>query len=281
MSDELIRVVVATHKAYRMPEDPVYLPLHVGAEGKTDEDGNPLNLGFRKDNTGKNISSRNPSYCELTGMYWAWKNLKADYLGLVHYRRYFRTTAPTMLLPAGDSDPFDHILTGQEMERIFRKCNVIVPAKRRYYIETLYSHYSHTHYAEHLDETRHIIEEMYPSYLRSFDRVVNRTWGYMFNMMIMRRDLYNAYCSWLFSILFTLEKRIDPAQLDSFQGRLYGRISEILFNVWLDRKMHTGRIRKRRIKEIPVIYMEPVDWIQKGKSFLEAKFLHRKYEQSF
>lgn len=52
-----------------MPEDSLYLPLHVGAEGKIDENGNPLDLGYVKDNTGDNISSRNPSFCELTGAF--------------------------------------------------------------------------------------------------------------------------------------------------------------------------------------------------------------------
>ena len=76
-----IKILVAAHKQYWMPEDSVYLPLHVGAEGKPD-------LGYTKDNTGENISAKNPNFCELTGLYWAWKNLEADYVGLVHYRRY-------------------------------------------------------------------------------------------------------------------------------------------------------------------------------------------------
>ena len=57
-----IKILVAAHKKYWMPEDPVYLPLHVGAEGKAD-------LGYTKDNTGDNISLKNPHYCELTGLY--------------------------------------------------------------------------------------------------------------------------------------------------------------------------------------------------------------------
>ena len=90
MKDKVdIKVIIATHKKYRMPEDKLYLPLHVGAEGKTDEEGNPLDLGYQKDNTGENISELNPSFCELTGLYWAWKNLDADYVGLAHYRRHF------------------------------------------------------------------------------------------------------------------------------------------------------------------------------------------------
>ena len=76
-----IKVIIAAHKKYRMPKDKLYLPIHAGAEGKDD-------IGFKKDNTGKNISKKNPFFCELTALYWAWKNLDADYIGLVHYRRH-------------------------------------------------------------------------------------------------------------------------------------------------------------------------------------------------
>ena len=69
-----IKILVAAHKKYWMPDDDVYLPIHVGREGKED-------LGYLGDNTGDNISSKNANYCELTGLYWAWKNLKCDYIG--------------------------------------------------------------------------------------------------------------------------------------------------------------------------------------------------------
>ena len=77
-----IKVIVATHKKYEMPNDKMYIPIHVGSEGKKE-------LGYVKDNTGDNISDKNSYFCELTGLYWAWKNLDFDYLGLVHYRRHF------------------------------------------------------------------------------------------------------------------------------------------------------------------------------------------------
>ena len=37
-----------------------------------------------------NISFKNPYYCELTTLYWGWKkDIAAEWIGLVHYRRYF------------------------------------------------------------------------------------------------------------------------------------------------------------------------------------------------
>lgn len=82
---------------------------------------------------------------------------------------------------------------------------VFVPKKRKYYIETLYSHYDHTHYSEQLDTTREIIERMYPKYIKSYDKIMKQRYGYMFNMMIMSKDLMDDYCTWLFNILFELK----------------------------------------------------------------------------
>lgn len=266
-----VKIIIATHKKYRMPTASCYLPLHVGAEGKKD-------LGYVKDNTGDNISTKNPSFCELTGLYWAWKNLDADYIGLVHYRRHFS-------FKKKGSDPFQNILNDEEVENLIEKYEVIVPSKRRYLIETLYSHYEHTHFSSQLDETEKIIAEQCPEYLPDYKKVVHRTWGYMFNMMIMRRDLLDKYCSWVFKILFELEKRInsgevkDSVNLSAFQGRFYGRISEIIFNVWLEHQKREGKIQ--HIKEVKCITLGQVAWGRKIKSFLEAKFLGKKYEGSF
>lgn len=269
-----VKIIIAAHKSYRMPADQMYLPLHVGAEGKKDEQGNILDLGYVKDNTGDNISEKNPSYCELTGLYWAWKNLDADYIGLVHYRRHFS-------LKKKGQDVFGSILTEEELRQFIPRYKIFVPKKRNYYIETLYSHYSHTHYAEHLDLTRQIISEECPEYLDSFDKVMKSTGGYMFNMMIMRKELLSSYCEWLFGILFKLESRMETPELSDYQGRFYGRVSEIIFNVWLDYQLKTGKTAASDIKELPYIYTEQIRWGKKIISFLQAKFMKKKYEGSF
>lgn len=272
MSKYSVKIIVATHKQYKMPLDSMYIPLQVGAEGKTYESGKELDLGYVNDNTGDNISELNPSFCELTGLYWAWKNLIADYIGLVHYRRHF-----SLIGKSG----FENVLSYNQLNSYLGKIKIFVPQKRKYYIESLYSHYAHTHYASHLDVTRKIILEKYPEYIKSYDKVLRQTYGYMFNMMIMDRNLLNEYCSWLFDILFELKMRINQQELSSFQGRFYGRVSEIIFNVWIDKKLQSGDITKEEIKEIPCIHMERINWLKKGTAFLKAKFFGKKYEGSF
>jgi hypothetical protein len=266
-------IIIATHKQYQMPADDIYLPLHVGAEGKKDSYGKDLNLGYTKDNTGDNISELNSSFCELTGLYWAWKNIDSDYIGLVHYRRHFCIKKC--------KQPLEGVIKYVDIKPYLGKVKVFVPNKRRYYIETLYSHYAHTHYASQLDETRQIIFEKYPEYVATYDEVLEHTYGYMFNMMIMDKKLLNEYCTWLFDILFELRKRLDMPELSAFQGRFYGRVSEIIFNVWLSYNIKAGRIKKQEIKEVACIHMEKINWWKKGTAFLKAKFFHTRYEGSF
>lgn len=100
-----------------------------------------------------------------------------------------------------------------------------------------------------MDETRKIILEKYPEYLKAYDKVLKRDYGYMFNMMIMDKKCFEHYCKWLFDILFELKTKIDMPKLSAFQGRFYGRISEIMFNVWLEYQIVNGKLKKKEIKE--------------------------------
>lgn len=249
-----IKFLVATHKKYWMPKDEIYLPIQVGKEGKQD-------LGYIGDNTGDNISTKNSNYCELTAIYWAWKNLEADYIGLVHYRRYF-----TKHNFRNCEKKKQDILTKNDFENILKDVDIIVPDKRKYYIETNRSHYNHAHYKKDLNETENIIKEIYPEYSIAFNKVMNRTWAHMFNMFIMRKDYFDEYCEWLFTILFELEKRIDISNYKVMEARVFGFISELLLDVWLETK-------QIKYREVNVSFIEKQNWLKKGYLFLKRKFI--------
>ncbi len=251
-----IKILIAAHKLYWMPTDDVYLPVHVGAEGKE-------SIGYTPDNTGDNISSKNPHFCELTGLYWAWKNLDADYLGLVHYRRYFTRKEVHNI-----EQKKQQILTQEEWETRLQQHPVIVADKRKYYIESNRSHYNHAHHPEGLDITEQLLKEICPAYLPSFETVMNRTWAHMFNMFVMRRDLYDAYMQWLFDILFALEKRVDITGWDTYESRVFGFVAERLLDVWLEHN-------DVDYMEQNVSFMEKQNWLKKGGLFLERKFFGR------
>jgi len=260
MKNKDVKIIVATHKKYEMPKDQMYIPLHVGAEGKE-------YLGYERDNSGENISLKNPFFCELTGMFWAWKNLDSDYVGIAHYRRHF-------MFKRKSKNKFDNVLNLDEASKLLENVDVILPKKRYYIIETLYNHYKHTMYVEPLDETRNIIEKNCPEYLEEFDKLRTRTSAHMFNMFVMKKNLFDGYCKWLFEILFELEKNVDNNKYNQFHARFYGRISELLLDVYL-------RKNNIKYKEINFIYMEKIDKLAKVSGFLKAKFGGEKYDKSF
>lgn len=246
-----IKILVATHKEYWMSEDKAYIPLHVGREGKPD-------LGYVGDNTGENISSKNANYCELTGLYWAWKNLDCEYIGLCHYRRYFSKGSI-------GKDKKTAILHKDDYEKLLQKYDVLLPKKRNYFIETVRSQYEHAHNKRDLDEVEKIVQELYPEYSEVFTKVMNRTKLHILNMFVMEKDKFDEYCKWLFDILFELEKRIDISNYNQYEARVFGFLSERLFNVWLEKQ-------NLNCCEVPVVFLEKQDWGKKIYEFLKRKF---------
>lgn len=251
----MLNILIATQKKYWLPDEDVYLPIHVGREGKE-------YLGYIGDNTGNNISAKNANYCELTGLYWAWKNLKCDYIGLCHYRRYF---ASSNIHGNNIEKKKAAILKRQDYEKLLQEYDVILPVKRNYYIETVRSQYEHAHSKRDLDVTEKIIGELYPEYSEAFAKVMGRRKLHILNMFVMKKQYFDEYCKWLFSILFELEKRIDISGYNQYEARVYGFISERLLNVWFEKQ-------QLKIKEMPVVFLEKQNWPKKILEFLKRKF---------
>lgn len=210
---EDIRIYVAAHKKFDAPEDDVYIPLHVGCEGKEP-------LGYIGDNTGDNISTKNQNYCELTGIYWMWKNVNCDIIGLCHYRRYFRIGG--RILGRQDvkmlMDTYDIVVGDSSVSA--SNCNVR-------------EHFSSRHNERDLERCREAIEALCPEYADAFDMTVECNLMSIGNMIICSKRIFDKYCEWLFPILKWVENRTDMTGYTDYQKRLYGFLSERLMRTWL------------------------------------------------
>lgn len=210
-----VKIYVMAHKKFDEPEDKIYIPLQVGA-------AKSASLGYVPDNTGVNISEKNPYYSELTGLYWMWKNGEAcDITGLCHYRRYFL-------------DEKDQLLKSEDYESILARYDIIVTDKITYDSDAdVYARYGERHYVKDLDLVRNAIKECYPEYLKDYDAVIHGYEMYYANMMVTTKERLDQYAKWLFDILFHVEKHIDMTGYDDYDKRVYGFLSERLVMVWV------------------------------------------------
>ncbi|WP_366184857.1 DUF4422 domain-containing protein [Flavobacterium ovatum] len=243
-----IKILVATHKEAQFPDSDIFLPIHVG------KNVSDLDLPFQGDNTGDNISSKNGSYCELTAMYWAWKNLKnVDYIGLCHYRRYFNFHQRGLLFSDSEvisTSEFDKInLTIPDPKLLFEKHDIIVtkPIVLRY---SLFTAYCVDHFSEDLNTVLNIIIEKKPEYKDSVFAVFKASNRLSpCNMMIMKWKDYNDYCIWLFDVLGEAENQINISYYNNRQSRVWGFLAERLFNLYI----YHNKLRK---KEYPIYLID-------------------------
>lgn len=242
---------VALHAPYQVPDDALYLPIMVGAALREDH-------GLTRDDTGENISLRNPTFSELTAQYWMWKNVEADVYGLCHYRRYFAR--------ARGGDWQQQLLTREDVEELLQDADVLLPRPRIYLIETNYTQYIHSHHQEDLRQTRLAISHLCPEYLPDYDRVMKRRWGRRFNMFVMRHEQFAAYSQWLFSVLFEVEKHLDVSGYTGKDTRVFGYIAERLMDVWV---AHEGL----RVRHVRVLHLEGQQWPRRIAVYLRRRLI--------
>lgn len=252
-----IKVLSCFHKKYVNPKNKVYLPIHVGKIKST------VDLDFIGDNTGDNISYKNPNYCELTALYWAWKNLDAEYVGLCHYRRYFNFSNNFKALLDENEIGLNYfheyvdIDVEQKIKEIFNNGYDIILPKKKVWEISLYKDYCINHSKKDMDILIDIILEKYPDYKEAVDKIIYKNnKAYICNMFVMKKDELNKYCSWLFDILFEVEKRVTISE-DSYQSRIFGFMSERLINIYVEKN-------RLKVKEMSLIFIgEKADYIDK------------------
>ncbi|OQK15844.1 exopolysaccharide biosynthesis protein [Methyloprofundus sedimenti] len=251
-------ILISTHKNYTFPKSAIYTPIQVGKLNSSEY------FDATGDDTGTNISSKNNTFCELTALYWAWKNgffKGCEFCGLVHYRRYFKGSGETL--------NGKQILSEGDILKYLEEYDVLMPKKRHYYIETVASHYAHAHYQKDMLMTRRIIALQESDYLNTFDALMSKRSLYLFNMFVMSPKHFNAYMDWLFPLLFTVEDNIDIQGYDNHQIRVFGYISERLFNVWILKN-------NLRVKELAIQNLEGENLLLKAWGLIKRKIAGKK-----
>lgn len=163
---------------------------------------------------GDNISSKNRQYCELTGLYWIWKHAKEDYLGLVHYRRHF-------LLP-------ENWIERLEQHNV----DVILPVPL-YVAPNIEENYKSRHLPEDWDYLMKYFEEQLPDEFNTAQKVFKGNLYSPCNMFIMKREILNDLCVWLFPIIDEVVKHGGEKD-DIYMNRYPGFISERLITYYFE-----------------------------------------------
>ena len=215
---------------------------------------NPSIIPYIKDNTGENISYKNTSYCELTVLYWLWKNSNEDIIGLTHHRRFFFQES---LIP--------QILEVEQIRNILKKNDMIIP--RPVSVGTsVEDQYKAVHIREDYDLCRETIRECFPEFLDPFDKNCKLSFLHPYNMFVTKKEILADYCSFLFPLLEQLEEKIDISGRDSYQQRVFGFLAERLFQTWLLKEEE-----QLQVIEMPVYNMEQSIVKQKIRGFLDRR----------
>lgn len=230
-------IMVVTHKECDIIKGSPYRPVIVG-KGEFEMEN------AWRDNSGVNITEKNPYYCELTALYWVWKNQAKNFdnIGLCHYRRFLTKKA--------SSNAKEALLTDADIMRDMQRYDVILPRPYLWRVSLDRVYYElGVGKKKDLDLARNAVEELFPEYVGAFDKTIRGRRASYCNMFILPRESFNAYCQWLFSILQYVEDRMDMTGYSVQEQRVYGYLSEILLNVWV-------RHNNLKIKYYPIAFME-------------------------
>lgn len=264
-----IKIGIAYHKKSLIIRNECYLPIQVGKSLHTE-----LDLGIQPDNTGENISERNDYYCELTALYWLWKNVKADYKGLCHYRRFFSFktnwkyrcynmlrviqslrshfffSSPNIVYTDETEFKKDSDKALYVIDSLLDKYDMIVPKK----IVENRSNYWHfiIYGSEIMELVRRIVKEDFPTYYSHIDYIESPSSFYFGNMSIMKNELFNEYCTFLFGVLSKVENLLvterwyQDLHKEKVFARKLGYFGEYLTDLFIRKK----KSEKVKVKEL-------------------------------
>ena len=258
------KILIATHKLESVVDNEIFRPVQVGSAINQ----YTINKSYIKDNTGDNISDKNSTFNELTAIYWAWKNLKdEEVFGLMHYRRFlnlfytkpFYKNVKKDIMKQVKSDN-KKLLKLNNVKQVTQKTDALLAKYDIITANPIYcslnkkpisiaEDYIEYHLVEDWNICMDVIKEHFPEYKKSIEtHLYKGNQLYYGNIFIAKKEWFDAFCHWLFTILFEVEKRITLSE-DPYQKRVIGFLSERLFTLYV---LH----HQFKIKSYPIFYVE-------------------------
>jgi hypothetical protein len=288
-----IKIFVCYHKPFDMLSDrSTFIPIHAGralGTGSPFHVGDGLKVGLAKnvsisddeyrwmldnttgDDAGDNISLQNRSYCELTAVYWLWKNYaqldELDYIGFMHYRRHFifktnyhltiferirrlfsksRSFVRVASMDSGYEEKFG--LDAPTVRKAIAGYDVVVPAPQNL-LTTVYTNFKLNQKIEYLDTALEVLREKYPQYTDVAQTCMRSSSAHWGNMFVMRPAAFKEYCDFVFSIMQETEKRISGVMdHSSLKSAHAAYIIERMWIIWI---AYQKKIGKYKVLELP------------------------------
>lgn len=300
--------ILISHLDRRCPplHSDILCPVQVGCALKTD-----LYPDMYHDNDGENISAHNPKYCELSAVYWGWKNQdklgNPDYVGLMHDRRHFLFNAnlpipnkqvtwmphsPVYMFPPVCPEYLTY-LTDDVIRSYFPAYDVMVlkPYDFRARVgnqATLLDQFlrSEAMSGDIFDVWQTTIKKLFPDYTNELNAYINGHTTYLCSMSVMRKDLYEQYCHFTFTVLKAVDEQINSSQFSAPKKRFLGYLGEFMLSLFV---MKLKRTRPDvRFVELNGVFFMPADCPEYHqltryklcKQFLWGK-LRQKYQKKY
>lgn len=223
-----LKILVCYHKPAELFKDDVFVPIHVGRAGcaLSEEDKRWMLDNMIGDDTGDNISELNRYFCEMTGIYWAWKNYdklgNPDYIGLCHYRRLFAKEDVATFADYDITAPFETNGNAVPSTEIWQT----------------------NHGTDDLDEAISLLSAQYPQYADLAEPYLGQTQGYYYNMFIMKKELFFEYCEKIFPVLFKIHQQMDYPRATYYNQRMPGFVAERLTGLFITEKEKYCKVKQ-------------------------------------
>ena len=250
-------IYIVAHKQFKMPLlKGEYKTIYVGSNIKKWA----MENSQLHDSAGdKNIAGKNSNYCELTALYWMYKNdVSSKNIGLNHYRRYFKSDLDTS------------IASTKELDSYLEKYDVVLVKKIKFLISIEQNYYMTTGYKQDISLLRKVIQTIYPSYFTSLDSFLKGKSMSYANMFYMSNELFKQYSEWLYNILFEMEKTVDMSGYTLQEKRLYGYLGELLLNVWVIN--NNLKVKELDLVNLDVQSTHPLVYLKK-RIIQESKYI--------